>query len=720
MRSIQAALTAIVLCFIAHTTVLAQNAQTTAAAPVPRVITHTGMFQPVDGQPPRAVETIILSLYAEPTDAAPLWQETQSVALDAKGRYAVVVGATSAEGIPASVLAAGALWLGTTFDRPGEVENPRVQLTSVPYSLRAADADTLGGHPASAYLLAPGAATGNGGMATTTGQALATGLETGAPTQNGMQPGTVNLLAKYVTAADVGNSAVFENAGRVGIGTAAPLDSLHVNFTDTTGVVTGYAVQNLGNTGASYSGMLFYDQNGALAQFQGFSNVTHEYRINNIASGGAINFMLGGASKFYVASTGKVRIGMPLFSSPSYQLFVVDPSNFGLRVQTQTAGGIVASFGAAGDFRIDANGVDGGRFVVKESGRIGIGMPQFGSPSYQLHVIDPSNTGFRVETINAGGTVASFGPNGDFRIDASGVLGGRFVVKESGRIGIGTAGPSFQLHVVDPSNTGLRVVTNTAGGTVASFGSNGDFEIDTPFTHGGRFVVKESGLVGIGMGFSSPFYQLHVRDPSNTGLRVETLTTGGTVASFGGVGDFRIDANGVDGGRFIITESGLTGIGTNTPGSKLDVNGVITVYVLGAAGATTLCRNASAQISACSSSLRYKTNVTPFHGGLSLIDRLRPIAFDWKTNGEADLGLAAEEVAEVEPLLVIHNESGEVEGVKYDRINVLLINAIKEQQAQITRQQQEIDTLIRRQSDLEALRALICGDHRTAAVCTSY
>ena len=45
----------------------------------------------------------------------------------------------------------------------------------------------------------------------------------------------------------------------------------------------------------AYSGMLFYDQNGALGQFQGFNNSTHEYRINNIATGGSINFMIGTA-----------------------------------------------------------------------------------------------------------------------------------------------------------------------------------------------------------------------------------------------------------------------------------------------------------------------------------------------------------------------------------------------------------------------------------------
>jgi hypothetical protein len=42
-------------------------------------------------------------------------------------------------------------------------------------------------------------------------------------------------------------------------------------------------------------------------------------------------------------------------------------------------------------------------------------------------------------------------------------------------------------------------------------------------------------------------------------------------------------------------------------------------------------------------------------------------------------------VATIEPLLVTRNEQGQVEGVKYDHLNVVLINAIKEQQARIER-----------------------------------
>ena len=172
------------------------------------------------------------------------------------------------------------------------------------------DADTLGGRPASAYLLAPGA----GG---TSGRGTAAAARRGEPRADVVLPGTPNFLAKYVNGADVGNSGVFEAAdGAVGMGTTTPLDRLHVRYNNNTGDFTGLAVQNMNGGAFAYSGMLFYDHTDALTQFQGYNNITHEYRINNIARvspggafNGSINFMLGGASKFIVAANGNIGIG---------------------------------------------------------------------------------------------------------------------------------------------------------------------------------------------------------------------------------------------------------------------------------------------------------------------------------------------------------------------------------------------------------------------------
>jgi hypothetical protein len=79
-----------------------------------------------------------------------------------------------------------------------------------------------------------------------------------------------------------------------------------------------------------------------------------------------------------------------------------------------------------------------------------------------------------------------------------------------------------------------------------------------------------------------------------------------------------------------------------------------------------------------------------------------------------DIGLVAEEVAAVEPLLTTTNRKGEIEGVKYDRVGVVLINAIKEQQEEIESQRKEIVDL---RSRVDALRKLVCAVHVEADVC---
>ena len=314
MKWITTALVVLVPALLSPIVARAQSAPAEPSVTVPRLVHITGVFQPVDGQPPLAVEIVTLSIYAEPEGGLPVWQERQTVAVDASGRFTLLLGSSQPEGIPAEVFGTGqAQWMSLLFERAGEVEQPRVRIASVPYALRASDAETLGGLPASAYALAA-----SGAGPTTAPAALepaaAPASEPVPGTSDLVLAGTTNFLAKYVNSADVGNSAVYEAptalvpTGAVGIGTTAPADVLHLRFSNTGGQITGLAVQNLGNTGAPYSGMLFYDHNGVLGQFQGFNNLTHEYRINNIAAGGSINFMIGSSSKFLVANDGNVTV----------------------------------------------------------------------------------------------------------------------------------------------------------------------------------------------------------------------------------------------------------------------------------------------------------------------------------------------------------------------------------------------------------------------------
>ena len=152
----------------------------------------------------------------------------------------------------------------------------------------------------------------------------------------------------------------------------------------------------------------------------------------------------------------------------------------------------------------------------------------------------------------------------------------------------------------------------------------------------------------------------------------------------------------------VVTSSNTVVLGRSA--DIVRVPGFIRVVQLGSAGSTALCQNGNDTISTCSSSLRYKSNIVPFNSGLNLINRLRPVSFNWKEGGMADMGLVAEEVAAIEPLLTTRNKDGQVEGVKYDRIGVVLVNAVKEQQAQIARQAQQ---LAAQQSQLKQQQQLI-------------
>ena len=67
----------------------------------------------------------------------------------------------------------------------------------------------------------------------------------------------------------------------------------------------------------------------------------------------------------------------------------------------------------------------------------------------------------------------------------------------AGKVAIGTTPGTFALTAVDAAN-GLRVVVNSTGGAVASFGSSGLFDVDAPYIPGGRLRLLENGNLGIG------------------------------------------------------------------------------------------------------------------------------------------------------------------------------------------------------------------------------
>jgi hypothetical protein len=122
--------------------------------PVPHVVKFSGVLKNTVGIAHPNTVAIRFVIYSDEMHGTPLWQEVQNVQVDSQGRFEVMLGAASIEGIPDLFSTGEPRWVGVQPVLSGQEEQPRVQLVSVPYALQAGNAQTLGGLPASAFVKA--------------------------------------------------------------------------------------------------------------------------------------------------------------------------------------------------------------------------------------------------------------------------------------------------------------------------------------------------------------------------------------------------------------------------------------------------------------------------------------------------------------------------------------------------------------------------------------
>jgi hypothetical protein len=203
----------------------------------PRFLKFSGVLKNAVSTPLLGVTAIKFVIYGESTGGTPLWQETQNTEIDSSGRYEVLLGSTSSEGVPAELFATTEpRWLSVQALIPGREEEPRVLLSSVPYALQAENAQTLGGLPVSAFARA------NAGVSSDT-PGTATVIATPAiPSASG----TATSSAAAPSVGSAGASGTIE--GRVGPVNVIPKFSggglTSSQITDAGGVVS---MQNLSN-----------------------------------------------------------------------------------------------------------------------------------------------------------------------------------------------------------------------------------------------------------------------------------------------------------------------------------------------------------------------------------------------------------------------------------------------------------------------------------------
>jgi hypothetical protein len=118
--------------------------------------------------------------------------------------------------------------------------------------------------------------------------------------------------------------------------------------------------------------------------------------------------------------------------------------------------------------------------------------------------------------------------------------------------------------------------------------------------------------------------------------------------------------------------------------------------------------DSNGQLGTVSSSVRFKEDIQDMGNASTDLMQLRPVTFRYK-NPFADgskaiqYGLIAEEVAEVYPDLVAHSADGQIETVKYQVLDSMLLNELQKERLQVQQQAETIKGLEARLAVLEGL-----------------
>jgi len=224
---------------------------------------------------------------------------------------------------------------------------------------------------------------------------------------------------------------------------------------------------------------------------------------------------------------------------------------------------------------------------------------------------------------------------------------------------------------------------NTATGTEALFGTTGN---NNTGAGAGALAANFTGNGNTAMGRSA----LAITTGSgNTALG----TNAGSALTSGNLNiDIGADVIGLAG------ESNTIRIGANldeTPGASACHIGGIYNQSVDPGTASSMAIDASGKLGTAVSSRRFKHDIKPMDKASEAILALKPVTFHYKSDAKNTpcFGLIAEEVAGVNPDLVVRNKNGEIWSVRYDQVNAMLLNEFLKARRQIDAQQKQIDAL---------------------------
>jgi len=157
-------------------------------------------------------------------------------------------------------------------------------------------------------------------------------------------------------------------------------------------------------------------------------------------------------------------------------------------------------------------------------------------------------------------------------------------------------------------------------------------------------------------------------------------------------------ALGRNAGENVITASNVTCIGANVAGADVsNTTWIGNVYGVTTQNGTTapVIVSSAGQLGTLASSERFKKDIATMEKASEGILSLRPVTFHYKSDVKdfPQFGLIAEEVAKVNPALVLPDKEGKPYTVRYDAVNAMLLNEFLKARRQIDAQQKQIDAL---------------------------
>lgn len=381
--------------------------------------------------------------------------------------------------------------------------------------------------------------------------------------------------------------------GDLGVGTTSPSNKLEVvgSYSSTPLKILRHGdygnVINLGRNGVSETAHIGYP------------------------SDATINFSTAGTERMRIDSSGNVGIGTTSLSSPlTVKSNSTSSGNSGLRIEANGSTDAIVLIGEKSGnkarFHMYNAGVEKIAFYTDgtdnhiSEGNVGIGTT---SPGAKLEVRTGSGKQLRLST--GATTYWELGRStstGHFEITEDSGDTYFLINKDNGKVGIGTVNPSEQLHVTGASTTKVQISsTSTTGISGVHFGDPDDVNMGRVqyehmtdhmgiFTNNAeRIRIDSSGNVGIGgttlTGWANKQVVLDGGSNASAAFVMVNNTTGrtgtdGSVITLSGSDMYLIQRESANmifrtanAERMRIDSSGKIGIGTTSPGGKLDVAG---------------------------------------------------------------------------------------------------------------------------------------------------